>query len=77
MSFRFIEQHRKRCPVRVLCYALDVSPAGYYAWRLRPQSDRHRINQALLTEIRFLHPTAADAMAARAFTPPCISRAAA
>jgi putative transposase len=55
MSFRFIEQQRKRYPVRVLCAVLDVSPAGYYAWRRRPQSDRHRINQALLTEIRFLH----------------------
>ena len=34
MSFRFIEDHRDVYPVRVLCDVLEVSPAGYYAWRV-------------------------------------------
>ncbi len=31
--FRFVEDHRADYPVRVLCGALEVPPAGYYAWR--------------------------------------------
>ena len=40
MSFCFIEDHRDAYPVRVLCDVLEVSPAGYYAWRARPVSAR-------------------------------------
>jgi transposase len=36
MRFRFIEDRRVDYPVRVMCDALDVSRAGYYAWRSRP-----------------------------------------
>ena len=36
MTFRFIDEHRQQWPVRLLCEALAVSPAGYYAWRERP-----------------------------------------
>jgi transposase len=32
-SFRFIEDHRDSYPVRLMCPVLEVSPAGYYAWR--------------------------------------------
>ena len=43
MTFRFIEEHRDRWPVRLLCDTLEVSTAGYYAWRApadqRPQSN--------------------------------------
>jgi putative transposase len=31
VTFRFIDAHRDRWPVRLLCDALDVSAAGYYA----------------------------------------------
>jgi HTH-like domain len=34
---------------------LGVSPAGYYAWRGRPESLRKTANRALLTEIRQVH----------------------
>jgi putative transposase len=44
--------------VRVLCAALDVSPAGYYAWRERPASARRRQRDALLVQIRAVHAEA-------------------
>jgi transposase InsO family protein len=55
MSFRFIEDHRDDYPVRLMCSVLEVSPAGYYAWRERPVSARTAANAALLTAIRQVH----------------------
>jgi putative transposase len=55
MSFRFIEDHREAYPVRLMCAVLEVSPAGYYAWRERPVSERATANAALLTAIRQVH----------------------
>ncbi len=55
MTFRFIEEHQGQWPVRLLCDALGVSPAGYYAWRERPASTRQREQDALLVEIRAIH----------------------
>jgi len=40
MRFRFVEEHRGTFPVRVMCEVLEVSPAGCYAWRGRPESAR-------------------------------------
>ena len=34
---------------------MGVSPAGYYAWRGRPESPRKTANRALLAEIRSFH----------------------
>ena len=55
MSFRFIEDHRDAYPVRVLCDVLEVSPAGYYAWRTRPPSARSTASGELVTAIRQVH----------------------
>jgi transposase InsO family protein len=55
MSFCFIEDYRQLYPVQVMCSVLEVSPAGYYAWRKRPVSERETANAALLTEIRQVH----------------------
>jgi putative transposase len=55
VTFRFIDEHREQWPVRLLCEALDVSPAGYYAWRDRPASARQQRHDALLVEIRAIH----------------------
>ena len=38
-----------------MCRALTVSPAGYYAWRDRPESDRLVHNRTLLSAIRVIH----------------------
>src|SRR3981081_4188514 len=55
MKFRLIADQRETLPVRVMCDVLGVSPAGYYAWRGRPESLRKTANRALLTEIRRVH----------------------
>ena len=55
MRFRFIEGHREVFPVRAMCEVLEVSPAGYYAWRGRPESGRTAANRDLLGEIRRVH----------------------
>ena len=55
MTFRFIDEHRQQWPVRLLCEALAVSPAGYYAWRERPVSARQQRQGALRVAIRAIH----------------------
>ena len=55
MRFRFIEDHRADYPVRVMCGALEVSPAGYYAWRSRSESRRSAANRDLLDHITRVH----------------------
>jgi putative transposase len=55
MTFRFIEDHREHWPVRLLCETLEVSTAGYYAWRQRPTSSQEQRRTALVVEIRAIH----------------------
>ena len=55
MTFRFIEDHRSHWPVRLLCETLEVSTAGYYAWRQRPTSAQQQRRDALVVEIRAIH----------------------
>jgi putative transposase len=55
MRFRFIEDRRADYPVRLMCDVLEVSPAGYYAWRSRPESLRSSDNRDLLEDIQRVH----------------------
>jgi transposase InsO family protein len=55
MRYRAIHEPDRRYPIRLMCRALAVSPAGYYAWRVRPESQRSAANRALLTDIRVIH----------------------
>ena len=55
MKFRLSKDQRDTFKVRAMCDVLGVSPAGYYAWRGRPESLRKTANRALLTEIRRVH----------------------
>jgi transposase InsO family protein len=55
MRFRFIEDRRADYPVTVICDVLAVSPAGYYAWRSRPESRRSAANRELVEDIRRVH----------------------
>jgi putative transposase len=55
VTFRFIEAHKDRWPVRLMCQTLEVSPAGYYAWLVRPPSFQEQRREALLVLIRGIH----------------------
>jgi len=55
MTYRFIDDHKDQWPVRLLCDTLEVSPAGYYAWRQRPPSAQEQQQDTLLVEIRAIH----------------------
>src|SRR5260370_13453075 len=55
MRFRFIEDRRVDYPVTSLCDVLGVSPAGYYAWRSRPESRRSPANRTLVDDIKRVH----------------------
>jgi transposase InsO family protein len=55
VTFRFIDTHKGRWPVRLLCATLEVSPAGYYAWRQRPRSAQEQRHDLLLVQIRAIH----------------------
>src|SRR5579885_1511226 len=55
VTFTFIDEHKGQWPVALLCDALGVSTAGYYAWRDRPASARQQRQDALLVEIRAIH----------------------
>ena len=55
MRYRAIQAHDRRFPIRLMCRALAVSPAGYYAWRARPESVRGAANRALAAKIRGIH----------------------
>lgn len=52
MKFNFIEENRKEFQVRLMCVVLEISPAGYYAWRKRPESKRSQANKYLLNNIQ-------------------------
>ena len=55
MRYDFVEAHRGRWPVRLMCRVLEVSASGYYAWRKRPESARARANRVLLADLRRFH----------------------
>ena len=60
MKFRAIRDHAVRFDIRLMCRALKVSRAGFYAWQTRPESARTRTNRVLLTEIRAIHRTSRE-----------------
>ena len=52
MRYRFVDDHRYQCPVHTVCQLLQVSHSGFYAWCVRPLSERTTDNQWLLGLIR-------------------------
>jgi putative transposase len=55
MRYDFVERHRGRWPVRLMCRVLRVSPGGYYDWRGRPWSCRTQRREALVVAIKAIH----------------------
>jgi len=55
VKYAVIARHQREFPVRLMCRVLAVSPAGFYASRTRPPSERTRVDQRLRLEIRTAH----------------------
>jgi len=51
VKFDAIEAEKANYPVSLMCRVLEVSRAGYYASRHRPESGRTKANRQLATEI--------------------------
>jgi transposase InsO family protein len=55
MKYQAIAKDVARFPVRLMCRCLEVSSAGFYAWRSRPLSPRAQANERLLTTLKVAH----------------------
>ncbi len=55
MRYRCIHRRRNQYPVRMMCRLLEVSRSGYYAWRVRPESERAKTDRQLTRVIRRIH----------------------
>ena len=55
MKFAFIKESLSEYPVEVCCRVLEVSRAGYYAWRDRPASAAAVRREQLVQKIKIVH----------------------
>lgn len=55
MKYACIARHVREYPVRLMCRVLEVSPAGFYAWRTRTPSRRARMDEQLKVRVRASH----------------------
>ena len=55
MRYICIDRRRTQYPVRMMCRILKVSRSGYYAWRVRPESQRAKRDRELTVLIRRIH----------------------
>ena len=55
MKYGLIESMRPTYPIALMCRVFDVSESGFYAWRIRPLSERERENARLEIEIKAVH----------------------
>lgn len=52
MRYACITRHRRDFPLRLMCRVLEVSPAGYHAWRQRSPSAHAIADERLMLNVR-------------------------
>ena len=52
MKFAWIQTKKVHSPLTKLCRWLDVTPSGFYAWRVRPESTHARNDRRLKMLVR-------------------------
>ena len=55
MRFAFVEAEKETHAVTMLCRAVNVSRAGYYAWQARPESERAKRDAQLRVLVQAAH----------------------
>jgi putative transposase len=55
VRYQCIDRRRTSYPVRMTCRLLKVSASGYYAWRVRAESQRAAYDRELTRAIRRIH----------------------
>ena len=55
MRYDFVERHRRRWPVRLMCRVPRVCPGGYDDWRGRPANAATQRHDALVVSIEAIH----------------------
>ncbi len=55
MRYLCINRRRRQYPLNMMCRVLKVSRSGYYAWRVRAESQRAQTDRQLTRIIRRLH----------------------